>query len=195
MPLLKPLLTSPTKFPFSISLWWLFYFSLWVRFMNPPLELPYYPVSPGLWIVNFYFSKIFLWYKILSANMNFCYKNLYLECKFTSREARYCNSKLMFSYISHNVLVITLSHPSLKRGLFKKDEHENWMIYYLYNEIKYHHFQSICLSLKDKFWKHWNWNWEPIFKNNIQNGSLWIYQERWLAAKAMGTSTLLLSYI
>ena len=51
IPLLTP---SPTQFPLSIHLWciFLFYFPFWLRFMIPPLGLPYYLASLGLWIVT-----------------------------------------------------------------------------------------------------------------------------------------------
>jgi hypothetical protein len=42
---------SPTQFPLSIHLQWLFSFPIWVRLKRPSLEPPYYPVSLSLWIV------------------------------------------------------------------------------------------------------------------------------------------------
>ena len=42
---------SPTQFPLSLHLRQLFYFPFWVRFKHPPLCLPCYLASLGLWIV------------------------------------------------------------------------------------------------------------------------------------------------
>ena len=42
---------TPSQFPLSIHLWWLFSFHFWVRFTHPFLGPLYLPVSLSLWIV------------------------------------------------------------------------------------------------------------------------------------------------
>jgi hypothetical protein len=53
IPIPISLLTAPPLIQYSLSIYLqcLFYFPFWVRSMYPPLDLPYYLVSLGLWIV------------------------------------------------------------------------------------------------------------------------------------------------
>ena len=55
-----PLLTpSPTQFPLSTHLQWLFSFPFWVRFIHPPLGLPYCPVSLGQSMIAWLFCVFY----------------------------------------------------------------------------------------------------------------------------------------